>query len=39
MEKYIGILKEEMETAIGVDIKILTKFSNSKKELMKCLNI
>ena len=33
MDKYLGIIKKETKSAIGIDIKILTKFSNSKKTL------
>jgi hypothetical protein len=33
MEKYLGIVKKETESAIGVEIKILTRFSNSKRLL------
>ncbi len=33
MEKYLGIVKRETESEIGIDIKILTRFSNSKSLL------
>ena len=35
MEKYLGIVKVVSESMIGVDIKILTKFSDDKSYIEK----
>ena len=35
MEKYLGIAKVVSESMIGVDIKILTKFSDDKSYIEK----
>jgi hypothetical protein len=39
MEKYLGIVKKVKESAIGIDISILTKFSNSKRILKKWMKL
>ena len=39
MDKYLGIIKKETKSAIGIDIKILTKFSNSKKTLRQWMKL
>ena len=39
MKKYLGIVKKETETAIGVDIRILTKFSNSRAVLKRWMKL
>lgn len=33
MKKYLGILKTETETFTGIDIRIISKFSNSKAQI------
>lgn len=33
MMKYLGIIKKQTESAIGINIQILTKFSNSKSSI------
>lgn len=39
MEKYLGIVKKETESEIGIVIKILTRFSNSKSLLMQWIEL
>jgi hypothetical protein len=39
MEKYLGIVKKETKSAIGVNIKVLTRFSNSKELLMQWMKL
>ena len=39
MEKYLGIVKKETEAAAGINIKILTRFSNSKSMLMQWMGL
>jgi hypothetical protein len=39
MEKYLGIVKKETKSSIGVDIKISTRFSNSKSLLMQWMKL
>lgn len=39
MKKYLGILKLETESFTGVNIRILTKFSNSKSLIKKWMNL
>lgn len=33
MEKFLGIVKKETKSAIGVQVRLLTKFENSKEKL------
>ena len=39
MKKYLGIVKKETESSIGIDVKILTKFANSKVLLMRWMKL
>ena len=39
MKKYIGIVKNKTESHIGLDIRILTKFSNSKVQIKKWMKL
>lgn len=39
MDKYLGIVKLETESAIGIDIEILTKFSDSKNILEQWMKL
>lgn len=39
MKKYLGIVKETTESAIGVNVRILTKFSNYKRVLKKWMKL
>lgn len=39
MKKYLGIVKKETEFAGGIDIRILTKFSNNKFEIKRWIKL
>lgn len=39
MKKYLGIIKLVTETAIGVNIRVLTKFSSSKSYIAKWMDM
>lgn len=39
MKKYLGIIKKETESMVGLDIRILTRFSNSKEEIKKWMKL
>ena len=39
MKKYLGIIKIEIESIAGLNLKILTKFSNEKYYLEKWLRL
>lgn len=39
MKKYIGIIKHKNESMMGLDIRILVKFSNKKSELKKWMKL
>jgi hypothetical protein len=39
MEKYLGIVKKETQSASGINISILTRFSSSKRVLRKWMKL
>lgn len=39
MKKYLGIVKKQTESAIGLDIRIRTKFSNSKSTIRQWMKL
>lgn len=39
MKKYLGIVKKETESAIGLNIRIFTKFSNSKSKIKQWMKL
>lgn len=39
MDRYLGIAKKETETAIGINMQILTKFASSKKTLKQWMKL
>lgn len=39
MKKYLGIVKKKVESANGLDIRIRTKFSNSKSEIKQWMKL
>ena len=39
MKKYLGIVKKQTESVIGLDIRIRTKFSNSKSAIKQWMKL
>ena len=39
MEKFIGIVKRETKSAIGVQVRLLTRFEDSKEKLEEWMKI